>query len=125
MAQLQDARVVLERVQREVCAAPLQSWFILQLTDYQLTNLHKRDGIEFIMVCVRSSTRHLSKTVMFLTPAARGFLTSVTKVQPLTWANQFEAFAINGIAGVLHNHEQRKDSMKADIRKTLRSQIGG
>jgi hypothetical protein len=111
-------------VQHEIYAAPLQSWFILQLMDYQLTNLHKRDGIEFIMVCVRSSTRHLLKTVMFLTPATRGFLTSITKVQPLTGVNQFEAFAINRIAGVLHNHKQHKDSMKADIRKTLHSQIG-
>jgi len=105
MAQLQDARVVLERVQRE------------------LTNLHERNGIEFIMVCVRSSARHLSKSVTFLTPAGKGFLTSITKVQPLTWVNQFEAFAINGIAGVLHNHELCKDSMKANIRETLRNQI--
>jgi hypothetical protein len=91
---------------------------------YQLTNLHERNGVEFIMVCVRSSARHLSKTVTFLTPAGRNFLTSVTKVQPLTWVNQFEAFAINGIAGVVHSHELRKDSMKADIRETLRNQIG-
>jgi hypothetical protein len=73
-------------------------------------------------------------------------LTTVTKVQPLTWVNQFEAFAINGIAGllhvliylptttdiinlfcsagVLHNHELRKDEMKGHIRETLRAQIG-
>src|SRR5882724_2898964 len=69
---------------------------------FQLTNLHTQDGMEFIMVSVRSSARHLSKTVTFLTPAGRNFLTTVTKVQPLTWVNQFEAFAINGIAGLLH-----------------------
>lgn len=67
---------------------------------HQLTNLHSRDGMEFIMVCVRSSARHLSKTVTFLTPAGKAFLTAVTKVQPLTWVNQFEAFAINGISGL-------------------------
>ncbi|KIM74380.1 hypothetical protein PILCRDRAFT_14526 [Piloderma croceum F 1598] len=105
MAQLQDARAVMERVRRE------------------LTNLHTRDGMEFILVSVRSSARHLSKTVTFLTPAGRAFLTSVTKVQPLTWVNQFEAFAINGIAGMINNHELRKDEMKGHIVETLRDQI--
>jgi hypothetical protein len=40
-----------------------------------------------------------------LTPAGKAFLTSVMKVQPLTLVNQFEAFAINGIAGAYcHQH---------------------
>ena len=91
---------------------------------YQLTNLHKRDGIKFIMVCVKSSARHLSKMVTLLTPAGRDFLTSITKVQPLTWVNQYETFAINEITGMLYNHELRKDSMKADVHETLHNQIG-
>jgi hypothetical protein len=100
--------------------------------------------MEFILVCVRGSSKHLSKAKTVLTPAGKAFLTTITKVQPLTWVNQFEAFAINGISGlpslylwykegwhqifystgVLHNHELRKDEMKGHIREALRAQIG-
>ena len=85
------------------------------LTDmnYKLTNLHKRNDIKFIMVCIRSSTRHLSKMITLLTLTGRDFLTSIAKVQPLTWVNQYETFAINEITGMFHNHELCKDSMKA------------
>jgi hypothetical protein len=61
--------------------------------------------------------------VTFFTPANKGFITTIMKVQPLTWVNQFQAFTINGIAGVFHNYELCKDLIKADIHETLCNQI--
>jgi len=88
-----------------------------------MSNLHSRNGIEFVLFAVKSDTKHHSKPVCMLTPSGKDFFSSVLKLESTTLLKQFEAFAINGVHGVLHNHEARKDNMKKTIRDTLRLQI--
>ncbi|KAF7970544.1 hypothetical protein HWV62_23711 [Athelia sp. TMB] len=105
-ARIQDARSVLDRIRRE------------------LVNLQDRDKMEFLFIATTGSTRKVAITDTFLTPSATAFITTVTKTNPSDWIASFEAFAVNGVSGLLHNHELRKDNMKSHIRETLRDQIG-
>ncbi|KIM81189.1 hypothetical protein PILCRDRAFT_504494 [Piloderma croceum F 1598] len=105
LAQLHDTRIVLERVCRE------------------LQNLHYRCGIEIILYGVRGNPAHHSAPVLLMTPKAETFIGTVLGLKGSLVLTQFEAFALNGLTGVLRSHEERRNFMKSYISKTIKEQI--
>lgn len=66
----------------------------------QLQNMYDRNSMEFIFIAVNNNSKHGSKLELFLSQGGTNYMVTVAKTKPLTWARQFEAFAVGGIKGM-------------------------
>ncbi|KAI0058312.1 hypothetical protein BV25DRAFT_1902184 [Artomyces pyxidatus] len=115
MMQLQDVNNTFEQIKCE------------------LTNVHQRCSIEFILFAMKNQDRHHSKPFIIMSEHGTDFISKVLKLQVVNVVSQFQLFSLSGGGGdgVLAVVEQQarkddltlRDSRKNTIHDTLVGQL--
>ncbi|KAI0055189.1 hypothetical protein BV25DRAFT_1922016 [Artomyces pyxidatus] len=112
LVQMHDIRTTLEKVNTE------------------LTNVHQRSELEYVLFCSRSKSWHLGVPAMYATATGFDFITQVLRLKASELANRFEVFCLNhaGIQGVIEhisrvNGTETKNTKKSMIVSNLSQQL--